>query len=92
MGLSAVKSARLEADLRGFFETIMSKTFRAGEAIGMMSCPQCGRFTSCLYGGTKADPEKGMCRWCSDTSGANQITIKVNLADVVNRIGQSAET
>ena len=92
MGLSAMKPTWLEADLRGFCDTIRSKTFRAGEAIGMMSCPQCGRFTSCLYGGTKSDPVKGMCRWCSDTSGANQITITVYLADVVNRIGQSPET
>ncbi len=92
MGLSAIKPAWLEADALSFCETIRSKTFRAGEAIGMMSCPQCGRFTSCLYGGTKSDPEKGMCRWCSDTSGANQVTITINLADVVNPIGQSTDT
>ena len=84
MALSAMKPAWLEADLRGFCDTIGSKTFRTGEAIGMMSCPQCGRFTSSLYGGTKADPEKGMCRWCSDASGANQITITVNLADAMH--------
>jgi tetratricopeptide (TPR) repeat protein len=92
LGLSAMNPAWLEADLRGFCDTVRSKTFRAGEAIGMMSCPQCGRFTSCLYGGTKSDLEKGMCRWCLDTSGANQITITVNLADVVNRVGQAPET
>jgi tetratricopeptide (TPR) repeat protein len=84
IGLSGMKPAWLEADSLGFCDTVRSKTFRAGEAIGMMSCPQCGRFTSCLYGGTKSDPEKGMCRWCSDTSGANQITITVNLTNAMH--------
>ena len=92
MGLSAMKPVWLEADVLSFCETVRSKAFRAGEAIGMMSCPQCGRFTSCLYGGTKSNPEKRMCRWCLDTSGANQISITVNLADVLNRLGQSADT
>jgi len=92
LGLCAMKPVWLEDDVRGSCDTVRSKTFRAGEAVGLMSCPQCGRFTSCLYGGTRSDPEKGMCRWCSDASGANQITITVNLADVVNRVGQSAET
>ncbi len=91
LGLSAMKPAWLEDDVCGFCDSVKAKAFRAGEALGMMSCPQCGRFTSCLYGGTKSDPEKGMCRWCSDTSGANQITITVNVTDVVNRSGQSAE-
>jgi hypothetical protein len=74
--------------MRQFCEKVKSQVFRAGEALGMMSCPQCGRFTSCLYGATRSDPEKGMCRWCLDSSGANQITITVNLADIAKKIGQ----
>jgi tetratricopeptide (TPR) repeat protein len=91
-GLLAMRPFWLENESRDFCEAAKSKIFRTGEAIGLMSCPQCGRFTSCLYGGTKADPEKGMCRWCLDTSGANQITISVNLTGVGNQIGQSAES
>ena len=89
LGLNSIKPAWLENEMSQFCETIRSQVFQAGEALGMMSCPQCGRFTSCLYGGTRSDPEKGMCRWCMDSSGANQITITVNLADVLKQVGQS---
>ena len=91
LGLCSVRPSWLEEELLQFCDFIRSKVFRAGEAIGLMSCPQCGRFTSCLYGGTRSDPAKGMCRWCSDTSGANQINITINLADDLKEIGQSAE-
>jgi tetratricopeptide (TPR) repeat protein len=92
LGLNSINPAWLGDEVRQFCEKIMSQAFRAGEALGLMPCPQCGRFTSCLYGGTRSDPEKGMCRWCLDSSGASQISITVNLADIVKQVDQSAET
>jgi tetratricopeptide (TPR) repeat protein len=88
LGLNSLNLAWVSDEMRQFCGKFKSQVFRAGEALGMMPCPQCGRFTSCLYGATRSDPEKGMCRWCLDSSGANQITITVNLADIAKKIGQ----
>ena len=82
MGLCSMSPVWLDPEGSQFCDTIRSKVFRVGEAIGLMSCPRCGRFTSCLFGGNKSDPEKGMCRWCLDSSGANQITINVDLSGI----------
>jgi hypothetical protein len=84
-GFHSVSLAWLPAGLRQSCDTIRPLIFRLGETVGLSSCPQCGRFTSCLYGGSRSDPEKGMCRWCLDTTGANQITITVNLEEIVQR-------
>ena len=84
-GFHSLSLAWLPAGLRQSCETIRPLIFRFGETVGLSSCPQCGRFTSCLYGGSRSDPEKGMCRWCLDTTGANQITITVNLEEIVQR-------
>jgi tetratricopeptide (TPR) repeat protein len=69
VGFRLVKLQGMSDDMRQFCETVRPLLFRTGEAIGMMSCPQCGRFTTCIYGGSRANPEKGMCRWCLDASG-----------------------
>ena len=39
--------------------------------IRMMICPQCGRPTTCLGGGTSEPEADGACRWCSDMGGAS---------------------
>ena len=78
-GLTVTQPPWLDADNFNHCKFLMSKIFRAGEAIGLMPCPQCGRFTSCLYGGTRSEINKGMCRWCLDSSEANQITISLNI-------------
>lgn len=39
-------------------------------ATRMMVCPQCGRPTTCLGGGTSEPEADGACRWCSDMGGA----------------------
>lgn len=39
-------------------------------ATRMMICPQCGRPTTSLGGGTSAPEADGACRWCSDMGGA----------------------
>jgi|GEM_PF-2781320 len=56
---------------------IASLAFRICEAVGLSSCPRCGRFSGAIYGGSRTDPEKGMCRWCLDFTGASQITIRL---------------
>ena len=40
----------------------------AGREMSFLECPQCGRFTSCLYGGLEAR-KTGFCRWCLDMGG-----------------------
>lgn len=62
---------------------IASLAFHVCEGIGLRSCPRCGRFSGAIFGGSRTDPEKGMCRWCLDLAGANQITIDVNLNKIV---------
>lgn len=47
-------------------ERIPAELLRTAEATGLMCCPQCGRFTSCLYGPEKPYELKGRCRWCLD--------------------------
>jgi tetratricopeptide (TPR) repeat protein len=84
-GFHSVSLAWLPDGLRQSCDTIRPLIFRLGETVGLPSCPQCGRFTSCLYGGSRSDPEKGMCRWCLDASGANQITITLNLGDIARQ-------
>ena len=39
-------------------------------ATRMMICPQCGRPTTTLGGGTSEPEADGACRWCSDMGGA----------------------
>ena len=39
-------------------------------ATRMMICPQCGRPTTSLGGGTSEPEADGACRWCSDMGGA----------------------
>lgn len=82
MGISRTPPAWLGPEMNHLCTAISAKTFEAGQAIGLPSCPRCGRFTSCIYGGSRSNPEKGTCRWCLDTSGANQITITVDLSDI----------
>jgi tetratricopeptide (TPR) repeat protein len=84
-GLCSTRPPWVPDDLRQLCDRVRPLVFRAGEAIGLPSCPQCGRFTSCVYGGSRSDPEKGMCRWCLDTTGANKITITVDLTEAVQR-------
>ncbi len=74
-GIVSAKPAWMSDDLRDYCVMIKAQTFRTGESIGLPSCPQCGRFTSTIYGGTRTDSEKGMCRWCLDASGGIQIRI-----------------
>ena len=84
-GFHSASLAWLPDSLRQSCDAIRPLIFRLGETVGLPSCPQCGRFTSCLYGGSRSDPEKGMCRWCLDASGANQITITLNLGDIARQ-------
>ena len=68
-GIISAKPSWMPDYLRDYCRMVMSQTFRTGQSIGLPSCPQCGRFTSAIFGGTRTDPEKGMCRWCMDASG-----------------------
>jgi hypothetical protein len=68
-GICGMKPPWLTDNLRGDCEQVKSLCFRIGQSIGMPSCPQCGRFTTCLYGGERNNAEKGRCRWCLDASG-----------------------
>ena len=79
LGLCSTEIPWLDDRTREFCGAVRSRAFRTDEAIGLMPCPQCGRFTSCLYGGTRSDPEKGMCRWCLDTTGGGQITVTIDM-------------
>ena len=74
-GIASAKPSWMSDDLRDYCDMIKSQTFRTGESIGLPSCPQCGRFTTAIFGGTRTDSEKGMCRWCLDASGGIQIRI-----------------
>jgi len=65
-GLLQSKQSWMPDDLGEYLVGIKRQCFRTGEAIGLMSCPQCGRFTSALFGATRQEPEKGFCRWCLD--------------------------
>lgn len=82
MGICRTPPAWLKPEMNELCAAVRAKAFEAGDAIGLPSCPRCGRFTSCIYGGSRSDPEKGMCRWCMDASGANQITTTVDLGDI----------
>ncbi len=72
-GVVTARPSWMSDDLRDYCEMMKSQTFRTGESVGLPSCPQCGRFTTAILGGTRTDPEKGMCRWCLDASGGIQI-------------------
>ncbi len=47
---------------------------QAGHDLGLLECPQCGRFTSCLYG--QPTPERNrFCRWCLDMGGGIGVSL-----------------
>ena len=91
VGFRFVKMQWLSNDIQQFCDTVRPLLFRVGEAIGMMSCPRCGRFTTCIYGGSRADPEKGMCRWCLDAGGGIQMKIAINITEVTEQIGNDRD-
>lgn len=80
LGLRSAKFPWLDDKTSSLCDSIVPAVFRAGEAVGLMPCPRCGRFTSCLYGGSRSNPEQGMCRWCSDASGATSAASVLMLA------------
>jgi hypothetical protein len=92
LGLCSIQPSWFHGELRGFGGKVRSLLFQAGEAIGLASCPRCGRFTTCLYGGTRSDPESGTCRWCLDAGGTNQIVVTVDLAKVIDEVRQAPPT
>jgi hypothetical protein len=68
-GICGAKQPWLTNRLQDYSEQVKSLCFRMGQSMGMSSCPNCGRFTTCLYGGERSNPENGRCRWCLDISG-----------------------
>jgi hypothetical protein len=47
---------------------------QAGHDLGLLECPQCGRFTTCVYG--KSERE-GFCRWCLDMGGGLSVLLSL---------------
>jgi len=47
---------------------VRSAVRHAGKSMSMLECPQCGRFTTCLYG-SPHPKQTGFCRWCVDMGG-----------------------
>ncbi len=62
-------------------EGLRADLLRTAEATGLMRCPRCGRFTSCLYGPEKPYLLKGRCRWCLDAGGP-AISVTLNAEHV----------
>jgi len=50
----------------------------AGRDMAFLECPQCGRFTSCLYGGLEAK-KTGFCRWCLDMGGSLGLSFSLGM-------------
>jgi hypothetical protein len=56
-------------------DALRMRLHEAGRAMSnFLECPQCGRFTSSLYG---SDVATGFCRWCLDAGGGMSITLSV---------------
>jgi len=50
---------------------------QAGHDSGMFECPQCGRFTTCLYG-HPTPVRAGFCKWCLDMGGGLSVSLSLD--------------
>lgn len=54
--------------------TLRKELRQAGHDLGLIECPQCGRFTTCVYGKSK---QEGFCRWCLDMGGGLSVSLSL---------------
>jgi hypothetical protein len=67
-------SGRFLGDLNLFRKRLLATC----EATGLLECPQCGRFTTTLYG-PGAPASDRYCRWCADTTRGTPIAFNFDI-------------
>ena len=55
------------------------KLLESAETLNLLKCPQCHRYTTCLYGDSEDEKDQA-CRWCMDASGAMTFGLSVNFS------------
>src|SRR5581483_7733155 len=79
--ITASVPAWANATLLRTFHDLRTSLRGIAESLRLPECPQCGRWTTALFGDPYGPKEQHSCRWCLDAGGGTAARLSIRVLD-----------